>query len=238
MVGNRKRAKITSEEVQKREKIIKNIDKNLRCHKYADCVFEKGNNKTGYSGGVYDKVLVWNMPYVITCPGASELCKKVCYNAAYPINENSMLNYNLFCHDSKILEEKICEYLETIMDNRIGIRLHSSGDFFSKEYIDMWTRIVKRYPTVKFWAYTRSWVIPELKKAIKELENNDNISVYYSWDETMEVVCCGHKRALIGEEIESNNVIICPEQYGIVNSCADCGICANNKSKDISFYIH
>ena len=42
---------------------------------------ENGNTKTGECGEVYDKIFVWNLPPVITCPGLSEWCKFNCYNA-------------------------------------------------------------------------------------------------------------------------------------------------------------
>lgn len=41
------------------------------------------------------------------------------------------------------------------------IRIHSSGDFFSQEYFDMWLRVCRNNPNVKFWAFTKSigfWV--------------------------------------------------------------------------------
>lgn len=36
------------------------------------------------------------------------------------------------------------------------IRIHASGDFFSKEYADMWIGIVRDYPGVTFWTYTKT----------------------------------------------------------------------------------
>lgn len=34
-------------------------------------------------------------------------------------------------------------------------RIHSSGDFFNQEYINLWTQIVKRFPKINFYAYTK-----------------------------------------------------------------------------------
>lgn len=42
---------------------------------------ETGNKKTGKSGRIYDKILVWNIPPRITCPGVSDWCSTHCYNA-------------------------------------------------------------------------------------------------------------------------------------------------------------
>jgi len=41
------------------------------------------------------------------------------------------------------------------------IRIHSSGDFFSQRYFDMWLEVCRENPGVKFWAFTKSvnfWV--------------------------------------------------------------------------------
>ena len=42
---------------------------------------ETGNKKTGKSGRIYDKILVWNIPPRITCSGVSDWCSTHCYNA-------------------------------------------------------------------------------------------------------------------------------------------------------------
>jgi len=36
------------------------------------------------------------------------------------------------------------------------IRIHDSGDFYSKKYLDKWLTIAKELPNVKFYAYTKS----------------------------------------------------------------------------------
>ncbi len=41
------------------------------------------------------------------------------------------------------------------------VRIHSSGDFFSQEYFDLWLAYIRKHAGVKFWAYTKSlkyWV--------------------------------------------------------------------------------
>jgi hypothetical protein len=36
------------------------------------------------------------------------------------------------------------------------IRVHDSGDFFSQDYLDVWYRIAEKFPTKRFYAYTKS----------------------------------------------------------------------------------
>jgi len=45
-----------------------------------------------------------------------------------------------------------------------AIRIHDSGDFYSKEYLNKWLTIAKQNPKVKFYSYTNSI------KFIKELQ--------------------------------------------------------------------
>jgi hypothetical protein len=39
----------------------------------------------------------------------------------------------------------------------VVIRLHDSGDFYSKEYILDWLFIMNEFPMIEFYAYTKSW---------------------------------------------------------------------------------
>lgn len=72
---------------------------------------ENGNGKTGNSGKLFDKIFVWNLPPVITCPGILDWCKCNCYNAddrheKFPISkwcENLWWALN----DKKALKERI-----------------------------------------------------------------------------------------------------------------------------------
>lgn len=34
-------------------------------------------------------------------------------------------------------------------------RIHSSGDFFNQDYIEFWASIIKRFPKINFYAYTK-----------------------------------------------------------------------------------
>ena len=48
------------------------------------------------------------------------------------------------------------------------IRIHATGDFFSRAYLNMWTDIVRANPGVKFWTYTK---MPGAENAFNEFEN-------------------------------------------------------------------
>lgn len=92
----------------------------------------------------------------LTCPFAKD-CVKYCYaqkgtyswSNVQPAFEN---RYKLTQDDnfvtimSEALRKKKAEY----------IRIHDSGDFYSKLYLGRWVEIAKLNPNVKFYFYTKS----------------------------------------------------------------------------------
>ena len=48
------------------------------------------------------------------------------------------------------------------------VRIHATGDFFSRDYLEMWKKIVKENPGVTFWTYTKEY---GAEKAFDSFEN-------------------------------------------------------------------
>lgn len=114
----------------------------------------------------------------ITCPFA-DACVKYCYAQKG--------NYTRFPSVSIGMEKR---YLITksisfvpLMNKAIkskkadAIRIHDSGDFYSREYLQKWITIAKQNPNVNFYAYSKS--IP-LFKGVKLPKNMDIIFSYGS----------------------------------------------------------
>ncbi len=240
------------EKISKRKEYMKDMEKLIAIEPQSRTPprgMEPGNGKTGNCGKLFDQIFVWNLPPVITCPGISEWCKSNCYNAddrseKFPIN---MWCENLWwvLNNKEALEKKIISQLGEYKTKRIAVRIHSSGDFFSKEYIRFWEDIIQQNPEVNFWAYTRSWAIEELEEEIKKLGELDNMKLILSWDETMTQPPDGFARSIVlssNEEVilaaNKKDEVVCPEQYSLVSGCADCGICINNLSGAVYFVVH
>ena len=122
--------------------------------------------KTFYPFPVYE----WNLPAGHSCPFAKDCKIKVdritgkfetigkvyrCYAASaerFPgVRESRWKNFE-YVTKHRSLE---------IPKDATHIRVHSSGDFFSQWYFDMWMDIARENPDVKFWAFTKSirfWV--------------------------------------------------------------------------------
>lgn len=93
----------------------------------------------------------------LTCPFADD-CVKYCYAQKG--------NYKRFPKIGQLMEERYQLTKQSIfvalMNIEIkkkkvdAIRIHDSGDFYSKEYLEKWVTIAKDNPMIKFYAYTKS----------------------------------------------------------------------------------
>lgn len=209
-------------------------------------LLEAGNSKIGTSSENYSRVLVWNLPAVKTCPSASKWCLKWCYNADLREEKfpHELWNNNLhfFLQAEELLKTKLLSELRQSEDESLAVRIHSSGDFFSCEYISFWIDIIKSTPNATYWAYTRSWSNDAFLPLLEELKNLKNIQLFASWDRTMKKAPEGWRLSYVYQEEETlgSNGIICPEQSGKVADCATCNYClVDGKSKsDVYFIAH
>jgi len=97
---------------------------------------------------------------VYTCPNHAD-CEATCYARKFQrmyagcLMRRSINTY-LAENDLDTLEKLIIAQLTHA--RRDIVRLHSSGDFFSQAYVDLWTRIAERFPAISFYTYTKtSW---------------------------------------------------------------------------------
>lgn len=112
----------------------------------------------------------------ITCPFADS-CIKFCYAQKgnykrFPSVRNGMeKKYQLTKQDNFVeLMNK-----EIIKKKPDFIRVHDSGDYYSKTYLNKWLTIAEQNPKVKFYSYTNSI------KFIKELKTiPDNFDFIFS----------------------------------------------------------
>jgi hypothetical protein len=97
-----------------------------------------------------------------TCPG--------CYGFSN--------NYKRFGYDALVVRTVLArEYMDftrrailaqLIADNVKTVRIHATGDFFSRDYLNMWKDIIRRNPGVVFWSYTKEYAA---ESAFDEFDN-------------------------------------------------------------------
>ena len=133
-----------------------------------------------------DKIafLIFSLPAVLTCPGATAQCMHFCYarrderfqrtRASRLSNFVLSLRPDFVC----IVERAIIDAVFQIdgkmraafRGKKIIVRVHESGDFYNLAYMRAWFEIARRFPKFKFFAYTKSFDI--LSECINEQPKN------------------------------------------------------------------
>lgn len=218
-------------------------------------ILQKGNSKLG-TKLIYTFSMRPGVAY--TCPGESSECSKWCYAkkgflGAMPAALNKQdQNYQLSKSD-KFVKEIVAE----IKNRKIKVvRIHVVGDFYDNDYINKWIEIIKECKETKFFAFTRSWNVANLRKTVVKLSKLSNLRMWWSVDRSMpqpknipkktrlaymqveDKDCPSYKVDLIFrvKPIRKNIVkrvgqaIVCPVENGVTKTtCEQCGICWNEQ---------
>lgn len=207
-------------------------NKNLKMKKIIRTGISTGNKK------MTEKFLIWNLPRGITCPYKTEKCFQYCYakkaERFYPsVLPSRLKNFEESKKDNFIenMENKIKSYFSPNKKTKYPyFRIHESGDFYNENYFEKWLSIIKKFPNLKFLAFTKSIFV---KKYINELPKNFNL--YYS----------------VAEDTDEKNIIwelplafagnynssLVKNAFECSGSCNNCLYCFNDK-KNVYFKIH
>tara|TARA_Y100000310_G_C20249869_1_gene608579 strand:- start:11 stop:616 length:606 start_codon:yes stop_codon:yes gene_type:complete len=129
----------------------------------------------------------------LTCPMAKE-CVEFCYakkgayiwKNVYPAFEKRYKITKLFKFPTIITSE--------IKKKKVDfVRIHDSGDFYSREYLNKWIKVAEINPKVKFYAYTN------MIKLIKTSVLPKNFDIIFSDS--------GKQKHLINKEIDRHTKI-------------------------------
>lgn len=110
--------------------------------------------KTSINNG--QRVFNFGIPVQDTCIWAGD-CKKFCYasKGAY-IWGNVKPAFQTRLEVSKTDDFLILMFDEIVMKEATHSRIHDSGDFYSREYLHKWIKIIESLPHVEFYAYSKS----------------------------------------------------------------------------------
>ena len=195
-----------------------------------------GNDKVG------KHVSIINRAAGATCPGESEFCAG-CY-----AKKGNFKRFNL---QAKFAAGTI-NLPKTLRDL---FRWHVSGDFDTVEYIHFAIEVVRNNPDTKFWAYTRSWNVPELLPHLEILRAIPNMQLFASCDTTMPMPPHDWRVGyIIGDDrfkgmpwLEQACSKECPTdcvgnpRKGHVSKmpdCETCGYCPIKTRGHVGFYLH
>jgi len=200
-----------------------------------------------------------------SCPGETNFCGSICYgkrieNYLPSVRRVLQHNWDLLKDASQgdmflLLRDMIAEF-DTECDKHDApkfFRISWDGDFFSVPYARAWAAVVREFPNIQFWAYTRN----HRAAAVLSDENLPNLALYFSADPDNQKVAArlrkdkGVKVATLHttfEEAKSLHMDItgsrvgkCPEVNGSIplitekgGACMTCGLCPLGKT-DITF---
>lgn len=200
-----------------------------------------------------------------SCPGATSICDGVCYAGKIEKQYSAVfarLNDNLELLRSQDIDGKrallrimLWQFLAQCERKNVEkkFRIHWDGDFFDSEYAQAWADVIREFPEIQFWVYTRSFV-PALN-VVPIIAGIPNLAVYLSVDsenqefaadilaqfpdvlpatlaETME------DAAVINRELTGKPGAKCPELIGAIpliekggkGACVACGLCPFGKA--------
>lgn len=201
-----------------------------------------GNEKLKSNDKV--KFLIWNLPAVITCPGKTAQCFEKCYakiaEMMYPGARNRRKK-NLWISGSVFFVPMVIRWIELkakhAKQKKIVVRVHESGDFYSKKYAEKWLTIMRHFEGDKkivFEAYTKSlWMFEGV-----DLPKNFQL-LYSVWPDTPTLELVRAKRMNVriyttfqeGDE-RFKQYFICP-----CDDCGHCLACINSKYSQIAAVI-
>lgn len=205
----------------------------------------RGNTKLGR------RIFSFSIPARQTCPGRSQLCEKLCYaergHFLRPTNARRFARLLTLSRHKRF----ITRMTDEIQQRRAGIvRIHVAGDFYDAAYVRRWLAIARRCPEVRFLAYTRSWRVPRIRRALADLAAEANVRLWYSCDRETGVpatfparvrlawMACDDddvppsgtgmvfrvQRKTVRKQLGS--VQVCPPENGITRTdCQRCGMC-------------
>lgn len=181
-------------------------------------VLQAGNKKLSRD------ILIFNLPPGKSCLNCKE-CYKTCYaRKAYKQYPNVKIswNYNLELakNDPEKLFNSIVNQLKSTKKDII--RIHSSGDFFSQDYIDLWEKIIKSFPDKRFYVYTKVNKLLDFSN-IRKLNNFNLIKSFID----------GHLNYgsidYCNKLVKNHGAFLCPATKGKGIRCGqDCNYCINN----------
>lgn len=121
--------------------------------------------------------------------------------------------------------------------NGFAVRLHVLGDFYSVEYVKMWSRLLDKHPQLHAFGFSARWEYKSdpIARALIDL-------VTKQWSRFAVRMSNAPIDACATVSIEHpyqkpDDAIICPQQLGKTDACATCALCWQSQ-KRIAFIQH
>jgi len=181
-----------------------------------------GNNKLSKNMFIFD------LPAVKSCLNSKD-CASSCYalKAEKQYKYSALFratNFDMVKNNIELLRSLLIDQLKK--SNKKIVRIHSSGDFYNQEYIDMWHDVISMFPNIKFYTYTKVENILNFSEILENSNFNlinsliDGKLNYGSLDYCNSMVK-KYNSFICPATIKSNKKVICGE---------NCNYCVSNKN--------
>jgi len=188
------------------------------------------------NGNLKVKCPIWSLPAVKTCKKGLS-CHKYCYARKAEKQYKAVLP----CRNKNFKASKDYYFTNRMFDKIRKLkckyfRIHESGDFYSRDYINKWYAIARMFPDIRFYAYTKrdDLFTPDV------LDNKpSNLTLIYSLD----AIQSGNKfdvpKGFDKLAVVHDSKVNCPAQVNKDIKCmTDCTKCASKGCKVIYFAKH
>jgi hypothetical protein len=165
-----------------------------------------------------------------TCPSSCDFWQR-CYG-------NSMHLARRHEHGPILEDVLVVEVMQHANRHPDGfvVRLHVLGDFYSVEYVDLWRRMLGRFPALRVWGYTAYHpdADDDDERAIGEalaltrFQYPDRFAMRFSGEET---------RVVEDRAFSARGVLVCPAELSEKASCGSCAWCWE-RDEEIAFLLH
>jgi hypothetical protein len=122
--------------------------------------------------------------------------------------------------------------------DKIAVRLHVLGDFFSEQYIWHWGFMLFQFKNLHVFGFTAHDISSPLGSMIDGLNKKypEKCSIRFSTDTV------GHMNAItvVDKPQQGDQVIVCPAQQGKTDGCGSCALCWSTAfaDKTVAFIAH
>lgn len=165
-------------------------------------------------------------------PAGKKTCGRVC-EGCYAVREQQRWPSVIVGREKRFEASKQDDFADTIIKELSKrkelpkyFRVHASGDFYSKEYINAWYTVAVKFPTVTFFAYTKRGK----KFDFSELKSLPNFVLINSMQ---------YGKVNYGKREEApQGVFVCPDVKGADVSCGvDCTYCQTKAAQEFAPYF-
>lgn len=224
-------------------------------------LFQQGNTKLG------KKIWTFSIPAGDTCPGKTEACSKECYAASGFFLMPNVAKSLKHKWNATQLESFVSQAISELKSSKAKVcRVHIAGDLYDAEYAKKWLDIFKAVPECRFFLYTRSWRVPEIKTVIMKMARLSNVRMWWSTDkDTGRPNRVPKKVRLAYMQVAHNDVprykpdlvfrvdrlrdkvvkrvntaMVCPVENGVTEdmTCMKCGFCWRDKDEVVDWSRH